>query len=324
MGKEKTNNMPPIFVFGVQRSGTTLLRLLLDSHSEIAIPHESFVMVHYYENLKDYNNLEQIEDMENIAQDILHDKGFRDWAPPVRIEELDLNSCVNYPDLINMIFSCYAHKCGKNIWGDKTPTYVQDMNILNELFPNARFINLIRDGRDVALSLERQTWGPTGYISALKYWRETVFWTRKMGGLLPKDRYLEVKYEDLVLNTQGSVMKILNFLDLSYEKGLLEQYFQNLGKKIPDSAKKYHANVFRPIDKGLVHSWKSKLSEVDEALSYQIAGNLIEELGYPIRELKIQSWRLKLRRIYHAIKKAMEWRRAAYKKYSKNNNFHQN
>ena len=101
---------------------------------------------------------------------------------------------------------------------------------------------------------------------------------------------------------------ILSFLGLSYEEEIFHKYFENVSKKIPDSSKKYHTNIFRPIDKRLVYSWKYNLSMLDQALSYQIAGELLKEVGYPIQVVRIPEWRLKIQIMYHAIKRAIKWR----------------
>jgi hypothetical protein len=269
------------FLLGVQRSGTTLLRLLIDSHSQIAIPFESFVLIDFYNKIqKKQYNLAFMHDRKKLVTDLLSSKGINKWSPTIGVEDIDIDKCHTLSDAFNQIYSAYAEKSGKQIWGDKTPSYTLHLHILNELFPHAKFIHIIRDGRDVALSLVRQQWGPNSLIQGLMYWKEVVLWVRKMGRMLPKDRYMEIHFEDLVNDPKTILKQIMNFLEKPYEDTMLFKYMEKYSD-LPIGSKKFHQNLKRAIDPGLAFGWKKKLSKIDQTISYEIAGSLFKELDYP-------------------------------------------
>lgn len=301
--------MRGFFLLGVQRSGTTLLRLLLDAHSDIAIPFESFVLIDFASKIeRQYNNLAEIDDRRRLVNDLVSSKGISRWRPSVRIDDINLSKCSNYASTIDQIFSAYAEKCGKSVWGDKTPSYITDFHVLNELFPEAQFIHLIRDGRDVALSIARQPWGPTTFLSALKYWKEVVTWSRKMGCMLPSNRYMEVRFEDLVFNPRCAIQRITTFLNLPFEESILSRYQDELGTKLPVESRTFHANLRRPIDTSLALKWTKTLTYVDQALSYEIVGSLFEELRYPLGCTHAAKGILTFRKLFYWILQRITWR----------------
>ncbi len=302
----------PVFIVGVQRSGTTLLRLILDSHSRMAIPFESFVLVEYFQRLSQYNYLADREDFRKLAKDLLASKGICKWSPKVVLEDLDFEECTDCGSLVDEIFSAFARKSGKPYWGDKTPSYLEDMHIINKIFPQAKFIHIIRDGRDVALSLISQKWGPPGFIPALKQWKEKVYWGRKMGSLLSGPRYFELRYEDLLESPKQWVGAILEFLDLSYEEGMLEKFYQKAGNKVPETSREYHPHVGSPINKELGFKWKSKLSNLDKVLADKLAADLLETLGYPLSEQKAPEFLTKSNEMLHNLRDGIKWRLSAH------------
>jgi len=301
--------MKRFFLLGVQRSGTTLLRLLLDSHYLIAIPFESFILVDFAKKISGtYNQLKTIRDRQMLLEDLLSAKGINRWSPKVELKEIDVEKCGTYADTIDQIFSTYAKKCGKAVWGDKTPTYTLDIHVLSNLFPDAKFIHLIRDGRDVAPSLVRQPWGPDSFIQALNYWKEVVTWSRKMGRMLPDYRYREIHFEDLITNPKSILQQLTNFLELPFDEGMLERYQENLEAKIPLQSRAFHESLTRPIDRDLVFKWQKAIRPVNQAISYQIAGDLIEELGYPTGYMECSKLHVLIRKTYLLLSDAFRWR----------------
>ena len=297
------------FIVGVQRSGTTLLRLLLDSHSQVAIPFESMFLVSFAKRLSsDFNSLATHPDIEKLAKDLLQSKGIRRWEPRVEFAEMDLTNVNTYGQLVEQLYETYARKCGKSIWGDKTPTYESDMHLLYYHFPEARFINLIRDGRDVALSLLRQPWGPNTLVTAMQHWKALVSCSRKMGYMLPAKQYLEVFYENLVANPQHELKRITEFLGIPFEQGMLEKFNSNLSRKLPHSSLKFHQNLNKTIDPKLSYKWRTLMSRVDQTIAHEIAGDLLRDLQYPLSEYSISGKLVFFRKLYLDVQSAFSWR----------------
>src|SRR2546430_1135755 len=154
----------PLFVVGCGRSGSTLLRLMLDAHPQLAVPPES----HFIPQLwRDHGGARPV-DPDVIVRALVATPHFRHWKIPEdavrrRVEELERPS---FADVVGAAFEANADVYGKTRWGDKTPIYVRSIPLLARLWPEARFAHLIRDGRDVALSYLSLHWGPSTVWSA--------------------------------------------------------------------------------------------------------------------------------------------------------------
>lgn len=303
------------FILGVQRSGTTLLRLLLDSHSSIAVPFESYVLLEFASKISsDYKDLQDISDRRRIITDLISSKGIKKWNPPIQLEDFDLETCLDYRSVVTKAFSVFARKSGKAIWGDKTPgTHLKEAAKLYKLFPDSKYVHIIRDGRDVASSIARQPWGANTYLSALEYWRDLIEISRGQLSCIPQNQLLEIKYEDLVQDPEKIIKDVLEFIGVDYEPSMLSNYYMNLDKKLPLSSFSYHTNLSRSIDSHLAFKWLRTLDPVDQALSYEIAGNLFDELGYPCGVKNASAARLLMRRYKYRIMEALIWRWKAVK-----------
>ncbi|NRB40050.1 MAG: sulfotransferase [Pseudomonadales bacterium] len=146
----------PVFLVGVDWSGTTLLSLILGSHSKIAIPYESkFITAYFRKNIAIEGFTDDAE-RRSVANSILAEPYVKDWGAELTVDDVDLTLCNDLSSTISTIYETYAVKKGKVIWGDKDPAYTTDIDILNKLFPDAKYIHIVRDGRDVALSIVKQ------------------------------------------------------------------------------------------------------------------------------------------------------------------------
>jgi hypothetical protein len=266
----------PIFIIGFDRSGTTLLSGMLDSHEDLAIPYESHFIPKYARLAGNYD-FGDLESKRKLVREIFSERFPAAWDYKPPIESMDLESCADLADVIDAIFAAYADHKGKRIWGDKTPGYTGQIEVIHSLFPGAKFIHLVRDGRDVALSLMLQHWGPASFLSCVEAWRETVFWARKMGRLLPTGQYMELRYEDLLEDPERQLKGITEFLGLEYSRRMLRDYSAKAMDRVPDDT---HAKLVEAPDKSNAYKWVRRLGGVDQHLAFIAGGELLEELGY--------------------------------------------
>jgi Sulfotransferase family len=271
----------PVFVLGAARSGTTLLSLMLDSHSRLAIPYESHFFLKYHAAGESLGDFRQLETRRRVVSQILNEPYVRDWDAPVSPGQVNLDACNSLPDCINQIYLAYAKHFGKDRWGDKTPRYTGNAHVLNAMFPQAMFIHLIRDGRDVALSIVEQWWGPSDWCEALQQWTALVACTRKMLAMLPADRVLELRFEDLVREPEKMIRQATAFLDLTFEPAMLDAYRSEAAAKVGSRISRHHASVQSAPDIKHLEKWRRRLSRVDQSIASKIAGPLLAELEYP-------------------------------------------
>jgi hypothetical protein len=246
------------FVVGCSRSGTTLVRAMLDAHPLLAVPPESHFAIEPRLRLR-------------------RDRWFRLWgidAPDVR--GLDV------ADAVRAVFAAYAAAQGKPRYADKTPHYVSHLPLLAQRFPEARFVHVVRDGRDVALSLLEVPWGPDTIEGAALHWRRRVLEGR--AAALPPDRYRELRYEALVADPERELRALAPWLDLDYDPAMLAYPERALVVPYPE----HHARLAAPPTAGL-RDHRRDLSAEDRARFEAVAGDALRELGYSPTDARASS-----------------------------------
>jgi len=284
----------PIFIVGVGRSGTTLIRQMINSHSQIAVPYESHFMTKYINKLEQYGSLDVNNNFERLIEDICAEPILNNWDySPSAAELLESSPNRELASVLGHFFNLYARYHGKTLWGDKSD-YLDRMYMIRRLFPNAKFIHIIRDGRDVASSVLKMPWGPTNVKRAAEWWSTYVRLGCSMGRMLDEDKYMEVRYEDLVAAPEEQLQNICKFIGVEFEPGMLD-FYKDSKKFIPQSLVYQHYNADTAANTSRLEAWRNEMSEVDCALFQQIAGDVLADMGYPIIEHSISPLRTKVR-----------------------------
>jgi len=269
------------FVVGCPRSGTTLLRAMINAHSQIAIPGESHFITRMARERERYERPDGYA-AEAFADDILADDRFKLWGLPdraVRASIADAGPTAQLADAIRALFAAYAAHRGKPLYGDKTPGYVRELPLLAELFPEARFVHIVRDGRDVALSLMDVDWAATSIDTLADFWRTNVDRASEAHAELGAGRYREILYEDLIDDPERVLRGVCTFLELPYEPGMLS-YYEHAADLVASlrSAQDHRHIAVRPT-KGL-RDWRIHMSPEDLSRFESIAGESLERSGY--------------------------------------------
>jgi hypothetical protein len=283
---------PAPFVCGVTRSGTTLLRLMLDSHPDLAIPGET----HWVPKLiKAFERSPQTgEDAAALAIDHKRWGDFHLDAEELRRRIAALNP-VTAADSIRAFYMLYAEREGKTRYGDKTPGYVKEMRRIQRVLPEARFVHIIRDGRDVSLSHLRMNWGPETYEQSARLWRNRIRKARKMAPSI--NHYLEVKFEVLVADPEGVLRQVCDFIDLEFDPVMLD-YHERAEGRLAEKARELprknrpnqpaearlesHRLAKEPPRSDRVGMWRERMTASEVAEYEAVAGDLLVELGYEL------------------------------------------
>jgi hypothetical protein len=278
---------PYVFIVGCPRSGTTLLRRIIDAHRQIAITRETHWIAKRFEKRQGVTPDGLVTP--ELLSWLLSDEKFTRMG--IRQDELEGlmagEEAVPYSTFVTGVFDLYGKGQGKRLVGDKVPGYVRRIPTLHALWPKAKFVHIIRDGRDVCMSainwsraykLARRysTWTEDPTTTAAVWWEWQVRLGREDGGSLAPQLYHEVRYEELVSRPAKECETLCSFLDLPYDDAMLK-FHEGREKADPNlDAKK----AWRPLTPGL-RKWSEQMPAEDLERFEAAAGDLLEELGYP-------------------------------------------
>jgi hypothetical protein len=268
------------FVVARGRSGTTLVRAILDAHPALAIPGESHFPIWFAMRARRYGTGDRF-DRDRFVADLEGHWAFRRWdvPPPAVREAYEASRPDTLPDALRLAYATYARHHGKERYGDKTPSFVIHIDRLARLFPEARFVHVIRDGRDVALSYLDTDFGSTSVVEAAIDWDRYVRRGRASGARLGPGRYHELRYEQLVADPERVARDLCGFLGLTFDPEML-RYFERaetLHRSL--SHREHHRNLYLPPTSGL-RDWRRQMAPHDVEVFEAIAGPLLNELGY--------------------------------------------
>jgi hypothetical protein len=290
--------LPPApFVVGAGRSGTTLLRLMLDAHPKLAVPPET----QFIPQLIDASRQPDAT-ASSIAELLVSHRRFGDFGiEPDRLRQAF--AAIQPFDLaegLRWFYRTYAADHGKPRWGDKSPGYGWRMRPIDRLLPEARFVHLIRDGRDVALSMRAQRDDLPSAAKLARHWRRRVRKTRRQGA--SARHYMELRYEDLVTDPERELRRICEFIDLEFDPGMLTYHerapdrLAEIARDMPAGHELYsdrtrgaivaerrvaiHKLTSEPVRGDRVAKWRDQMSEEDRGEFDRVAGELLAELGY--------------------------------------------
>lgn len=268
--------MAPFFIVGSARSGTTLLRMLFNAHPQVAVPPESRFVVELWDGSEEI-------DVESFLGKLQGHKRFQMWDLPIEgvVQKLPGRARVPYSEAVTAAFEAYAEAHGKQRWGDKTPRYIEHLSLLSELFPQARFIHMIRDGRNVALSYGDVPFGPKTVAGAARLWARRVGNGCRIGRSLGPARYKEIRYEDLTADLETAAHSLCEFVDVDFESVMLD-YTERARSDVLPRAARYNPHVSeKPVVQ--TRSWEQQMNDDEVEIFEAVAGDLLAELGYERR-----------------------------------------
>jgi Sulfotransferase family len=289
--------VPAPFVVGVGRSGTTLLRMMLDAHPKLAIPPETHFINPFIQasGRIRFNPRTACRAIVSDQRRRWNDFGLDEEELLGRFERLEP---FNTSDALRAFFLLYAEKHRKPRWGDKTPDYVRKMRKIQRTLPEARFIHVIRDGRDAGLSqnarIAKRSKDPVPPREMARRWRKRIVKSREDAAEV--DGYLEVRYEDLIEDTENVLRRVCELIELDYDPAMLDYHerakerLQEMAGALParkgrperEAGERVaaHAMTTRPPDADRVAVWKREMTDAENAEFEEAAGYLLDELGY--------------------------------------------
>ncbi len=264
------------FIIGSARSGTTLLRTILNGHPEVAVPPESRFIAELWRG-------EEEVDVADFLQRLSSHRLFHAWDLDIeRVrDEIGKSDRAPYADATEAAHRAWAKSKGKSCWGDKTPRYIEQIPLLARLWPKAKFVHQIRDGRNVVLSYGDVPFGPKTLGKAAALWRKRVSMGLTNGRPLGPDRYLELRYEEFTDDPTAHTENLCSFLGVDFHPDMLD-YAEKARTDILPRAARYNPNVAKPPSKS-TRSWENEMPDRHVEMFEAIAGDVLDMLEYPRR-----------------------------------------
>lgn len=286
-------------IVGVPRSGTTLLRFMLDSHPLLAIPPETGFVV-WASRLRPTRWMQGATTREALFRIVTRlpfkSGPWQDFgltAEEFR-EELRRITPFDVGEGLRAFYRLYAQKQSKPRYGDKTPLYCRHMPAIERVLPEAHFIHIIRDGRDVALSLRATWFAPGRDMRTLgQYWSKMVRNTREAGRAA--NAYMEVRYEELIEDPVTMLNAVCRFLKLDFDAAML-RYWERTAERLEEHQAHYGMGgrvavtheqrlvqqrlTRQPPRAERISCWKREMTPEERSEFARSGGEMLKELGY--------------------------------------------
>jgi hypothetical protein len=263
---------PPIFIVGSPRSGTTLLRQILDRHPALAICGETHFFPLIYLRRKAFGDLGNARNRQRLIDEYLATRHAKliGLDTPELVERLS-QEATSYKAMFTSILTYYADSQGKRRHGEKTPRHALFLDTLCEWFPNAVILHMVRDPRAAVASMQREPWAPGSVVLNARRWLKLNQAARKF-----RDHpgYLEVRYEDLVMAPAGELRKICSFLGEEYAPSILvpREDLTTVGEHMRRSQ--------TAITSSRLELWRKELTAAQIAQIEWVSGPILETFGY--------------------------------------------
>lgn len=279
LGQTAVQLTQQLFIGGCSRSGTTLLGSMLGVHPSLITTPESQFKI---ELLRQLPTLTEPLDLAKTAVLLNKHWRYKIWGPQLTPTQLaDAAPEPTLAGLMQTVVGAYALQQGKTAvdgWVDHTPENISYATTLDHLFPNAKFIHIVRDGRAVAASILPLDWGPNSIIKASRWWMRMVSFGLAAETALPSDRIMRVSYEALVLSPEATLKTICTFLGIDY----LPQMLEANGFNPPHYTTDQHRAVGGAPNPAIVTRWKKSLSRRQIEIFENQTRDFLPYLGYDL------------------------------------------
>jgi hypothetical protein len=280
----------PLIIGACPRSGTTLLRSIVNNHPELAMPAETDFVIPLWRNRADFGDLRKPENRRRVGEWIflaegrggkrIRAKGLRDRQPTAEeaIERL-VAAPPTMGSLCAACFELYADSHGKQRWGDKRPAYAGHISTVFQMFPDAQFVNVVRDPRGAVASLMRLGWHRQreALAAAIATWEFSIRRVDDHAAGLRPDQLLDVRYEDLLREPERVIAEVCEFAGLQSGELVSQMLSAERGGTFRPG---WHENLSRPIDASLATTWMQSLTAGQIDVVEQATAELMERFGY--------------------------------------------
>jgi Sulfotransferase family len=264
----------PIFIVGSERSGTTLLRCALNRHPRLAIADVAWCYPRFRRHLHTYGNLARPEALRTLVREMIFGLKHPFWGLPLNPRTVVDELCARvraprFAEVYRAMLTLYAEHAEKPRWGEKTPYNIFFVDEIVADFPDAMFLHIVRDGRDVAAEQLRSDFGPRTVYAAAQLWKQTVT-AGDRGRAVAQHRWLDISYERLVSSPETEFEMLLTFLNERFDPAVLSPFGPE-----------------HPIATTFIGIHRAYLSSYDQGVFMGVADVTLRQHGYEVKERPI-------------------------------------
>lgn len=273
----------PIFMIGIQRSGSNLLRLMLNESPEIAAPHPPHILQRMMPLVPHYGDLGKAGPFSLLVDDVcrLVELNPVPWDG-VTLDRKDVAArCRNHSlvAVCGAVYDVMAEAWGAKTWCCKSLANIYYLPDIDGYFADAKYIYLYRDGRDVAVSFSKAVVGEKHFYHIAREWNEAQQLALRFRRKIPKARFFNLSYEELTTEPERAVRALCGFLDVEYKTSMLEFYKSDEARRAA-SASNLWENVTNPLMKNNSRKFLKEARESDIRIFESVAAESMDTLGY--------------------------------------------
>lgn len=296
-----------------------MLRTMLNTHPDLAIPRETRFLLESWGKRVKYGDLRADDNRRRLAEDIVVNEdswfGRLDVDKDMAVQRL-MAAPPTIGSLLGTAFALYAERDGKARWGDKRPTLVLNLRAIYSMFPDAQFVNIVRDPRAAVASMKKLGWYNGNVGGGVELWLNCVKAARKGGQQYRPDQLLSIQYEDLVRDPRGGLSAIADFLTLDRtHMDTMLSFHENVDEPVSE----YHNRLDQPVNDAPVEGWRNELSDAEVTFIEEQTGRLMDVYGYErvgvsapvpdeIRQVFAERQRVRQRRRLGEAKRTLQYR----------------
>lgn len=273
--------MTPTFLFGFERSGTTLLTMMAGAHPRLSCPLSvTGTWWDFADRLDEFDGLESSAGITRMVATVAAHERLKLWN--VEFDEAAIVEAIRpgrYDDLVDAFHTAAARAEGKEAWVNMDIGTLFRLEDVARLFPTARFVQIVRDGRDVALSFKGYRFGGLNAMEVADRWSRATVAADRIGNALGPERYLRIRYEDLIALSEQTLDRLCDFAGESYDPAMLD-YAGDVSRKVPDATRDLWPVLDRPPQTDKIERWKREMKASERYVIEETAGEALDRFGY--------------------------------------------
>jgi exopolysaccharide biosynthesis WecB/TagA/CpsF family protein len=269
------------------RSGTTLLRMMLHSHPELAIPREIHLTLDSFLHRRRFGDLASRNNREAFADWLISSgRGFdRLGLDPVEAKAALVDAPPTVGSLVGTLLRMYATRHNKPRFGEKRPMNVVAYPVLHAMFPDLRFVDVVRDPRAVIASERKLGWIEQhhggSFTRSVSMWVRAVSAGREIERCAGPGGYLRIRYEDLVSSPEATLTRLCKFAELDPDHVSTMLRYHETDHEIPDDNKgHFHPLIDKPLTDEASERWRKELTAEETAFIEWATGKEMDRFGY--------------------------------------------